>query len=281
MEITVIIFIAVFLYFLFSKSGKSKRRESNIFRDICSATEREQFDLQQKTIESLLQKHYINLPKQRRYTNLDTLKSKIEELLFTAAKFDESNTSNYGAKAAEILAIDLQGKLNAAGINDYDQLFEAVKNIGRENTQTSTVVKRSDSKGTKLFNRSWKLTNSWSFDASGDEILRRSAESNKIDDEIIALYEIKIPESTEAFDAAIQGDKIGKLMADVAEFDIEKNSNPKTAGIYLASSLAKKLKEKLNVVGVNEFDLQLEAMQQVDIAKMARAVSSAMKKNEL
>ena len=87
------------------------------------------FEQQQEAIEQLLNRYEIRLPKQRRYTNIEGLGQKVEDLLVGAADFDMKNPRNFGIRVAKVIAIDVGGKLQSAGINDYDEQFEAFANI--------------------------------------------------------------------------------------------------------------------------------------------------------
>lgn len=124
------------------------------------------------------------------------------------------------------------------------------------------LISKLSSNETKLFRTIW----------SSEKIGANNAQQKAMND-LLEIFDIKIP--AKKGDANIEklGDGLGRLIAKASEFDAK---HPNNFGILVTKILATRLEWELHAANIHDFDQPLKAAQNVDIELLARSMPKTM-----
>lgn len=104
-------------------------RDTKLFRRIWSAEKTGAIDAQHEAINELLARFDVSIPKSSDGADIDKLGDSIGRLMAKATEFDLKHQNNLGVVVSSILARNLEGRLHAAGINEFDEQLKMMANV--------------------------------------------------------------------------------------------------------------------------------------------------------
>ena len=104
-------------------------RDTKLFRRIWAAENTGAIDAQYTAIDELLTRFDVSIPKSGDGADIDKLGDNIGRLMAKAAEFDLKHQHNLSVVVSRILAKNLEGRLHAAGISEFNEQLKTIQGV--------------------------------------------------------------------------------------------------------------------------------------------------------